>query len=366
MPDTIKMSTFTTFAIQKYADWYDNPQLAKTFVRIGFGTLTEAEQSGDIYADPDQTQMHAETHLDPESQDYDANAAVAYFGQDSIVVSSEGPDTNVAYVRITAEFSAPGSGTDPYASIRGKTVREIGLYVDMSENPNTTNYQLMWLGKIDGVDIPNPEETARLVSINATIPVKFMVDTDIPAIISTDNGSITSRVTKLEAKTVGFTPVTLTLTDDPDPSDDPAWTVVDTYWEVQNSSQGLNMICQGSTGPDFPSSYAYFNLTQLGGSSPLSMSSPHFSLDLNMECPPMHMFMTGNTEVSPTSRSGAGNLTPFNASISLDQSNIWFRLRCFTNSVSGEEKWEGCVLIRVANIDTDPDEVRALGYIIVN
>lgn len=368
----VKTSTFTTDAVQLYAEWTQTPSDAKTFVRVDFGTLTESEadlETSLIYNDPNQRHLHAEDHMDvtdPES--YDPNAGLASFYSEAITVqagdSSRGQDPSTAYVYVNAEFAI--ADPDPYSSIRGKSVQEVGLYVNVSPQGEEPVYKLMWLGKLDAVSIPDPNVTARMVSINVTVPVKFTTS-DIPGVIQTDNSAIFSIVEDLEDKLSTLAPVTVDRLQDEN-SMIPGWTRVgeDIYWVFDNthgsqpSGDVLNFMTNshsflycGTTKP-YESYMVYFRLVHNNtAKDPVLLSSADFSLELSMLIPPIHLSLFGNTSVLSSSyqRIGSG----FGQCNIQNDFHIAFRLRPIRRSLNNsevEDKYELCLAIMGAEVST--------------
>lgn len=218
MPEeTTIQSMFTNYALQTlFPDWEAHPEHARRISMAHLGLHLDPAEA----LSPEDTEVKDVVKVSDEPDAAPLNIT-------DIGVSVSGADDTTAKVTVVVEI--PDDTTDPRSVLRGKTVREIGLFVNIGTEA-VPDWKMVWLSDLPAMYVPTTEETGIAVSFTITVPIRFDNASQISLI--TDNDSLAARIGELETEVGGLGNSIDDLntsigTPDPGISDD-LWTYVET------------------------------------------------------------------------------------------------------------------------------------------
>lgn len=173
MPEEVIQSTFTSTALNDlFPLWTEDPSKARPICMARFGT-------GDQAVDWTQTNVH-----NPVEKNI-TNVGI------SVITG----DSTTANVRVAVEVT---NSTDPVDPLRGKVLKEMGLFIDDRANPGTGDpvWKMVWVSKLPDMRVPTLEESGITMSFLVTVPIKFDNSDQIHLI--TDNAQLETRMDNLE------------------------------------------------------------------------------------------------------------------------------------------------------------------------
>lgn len=187
--ETTLQSMFTNYALQTlFPDWEAHPEHAR---RISMAHLG-------LHLDPAEALSPEDTEVKDVVKVSDEPGA-APLNITDIGVSVSSADDTTAKVTVVVEI--PDDTADPRGVLRGKTVREIGLFVNTGTDAES-DWKMVWLSDLPAMYVPTTAETGIAVSFTITVPIRFDNVSQISLI--TDNDSLAARIGRLETEVGGL------------------------------------------------------------------------------------------------------------------------------------------------------------------
>ena len=180
---------FTNYALQTlFPDWEAYPEHARRISMAHLGLHLDPAEA----LSPEDTEVKDVVKVSDEPDAAPLNIT-------DIGVSVSSADDTTAKVTVVVEI--PDDLDDPRSVLRGKTIREIGLFVNIGTEA-VPDWKMVWLSDLPAMYVPTIDETGIAVSFTITVPIRFNNASQIS--LTTDNDSLAARIGELETEVGGL------------------------------------------------------------------------------------------------------------------------------------------------------------------